>query len=496
MRLALALLVLSACDAPIAPASDGGAPDDAALVADASAALDASPLDASAHPDASPPDASAPDAGPPFEPPASIFFVGNSFTFGGPIPTIVEDLAAYAGWPEPEVDYRAVPGQTLAFHRADTDPANAPDRIREGWDVVVLQEQSTRPTDQLGDPDRFKADATWFYDLAKSVNARARVVLFETWARRFDHAYYPGSFSDPAMMQAELRFHYYDAAERYIPAFSAAAVTSDVRVAPCGDAWELQLAGGEPPRLHAEDSWHAAAPGQYLNALVLYGTIYQSLTEGLVPLRGLDAATAAMLQASADRVTGARGRGPAFGMATALEAGDELRVDLGPDFVDGWPALTATRGTIGPLATVGGAPSSARATAWAFDGTQEGGRADNALGLPGAVSRDTLWIGSFDGHAAALRREARLVVRGLPPGRYRVELFASRDGNDGGRGRVTRFTLGAEHRDLDVADNRERVAAFEDVAPDARDELLVRVTVAPDGSSRFAYLGAVRITRL
>lgn len=496
VRVALALtLALAACDAPPDPATDAATSDDGGVLLDAGAP-DAGPPDAGGF-DAGSEDAGPWDAGPPPTPPASVFFVGNSFTFGGPVPTLVEDLAIYAGWPEPNVEYRAVGGQSLGFHRADTtDPAGAPQRVAEGWDVVVLQDLSTRPTDRLGDPDAFKDDATWFYDLAKMANPMAEVILYETWARRSDHVYYPRTFTDPAMMQAELRFHYYDAAERYIPAFSTAAVTTDVRVAPVGDAWEVQLAGGEPPRLHADDSYHAGAAGQYLNALVIYGTIYRTLVDGLVPLRGLDEPTAAQLQASANRVIGARARGPVFGREAPVADGAEVRVDLGPRFLDGWPALTATRGTVGPLSTVAGEATTALVTAWAFDGVQEGGRPDNALGLPGDVSQDTLWVGSFDGHAAALAREARLVVRGLPPGRYRVALFASRDGTDSGNGRLTRYTIEGETRDLDCADNADRVAVFEPVSPDARGELVIRVGVSPDGAARFAYLGAARITRL
>ncbi len=490
----LALLLLLACDVPVGPGVDAS-PSDAGPVVDAGPS-DAGPSDAGPS-DAGPEDAGSFDAGPPFVPPASTFFVGNSFTFGGPVPRLVEDLAIYAGWPEPNVEYRAVPGRTLAWHRADdTDPEGAPRRIAEGWDVVVLQEQSTRPTDQLGDPDRFKEDATWFYDQVEAANPDARVILYETWARRFDHAYYPDRFTDPAMMQAELRFHYYDAAERYIPTFSSAARSTDVQVAPCGDAWELQLAGGEPPRLHASDGWHASAAGAYLNALVIYGTIYGSLTDGLVPLRGLDEAVALELQASADRVIGARERGPVFGRPLGVVAGAEVRVDLGTRFIDGWPALTATRGTVGPLATVAGAETSVRITAWAFDGTQEGGRVDNAFGFDADVSRDTLYVGTFDGHAAALSREARVVVRGLPPGTYRVEIFGSRDGTDSGRGRLTRYTIEGDFRDLDVADNTERLAIFDSVSPDARGEVLIRVGVSPDGAARFAYIGFVRVIRL
>jgi hypothetical protein len=457
---------------------------------------DAATGDAGA-PDAATGDAGAPDAGPPASPPPrSVFFVGNSFTFGGPVPELVEDLAVYAGFEPPNVEHRAVGGQSLEGHRADGAPDGAPARVAEGWDAVVLQELSVRPTDQVGPAARFKEDATWFYDRAKDANPDCEVVLFETWARRAGHPIYPAVFTDPAQMQAELRFHYFDAADRHIPRFSRAARRADVRVAPVGDAWEAQLARGEPPRLHAADDYHAGRAGQYLSALVLYSTLFRRRADGLVPLHGVDEDTAALLQGTADETTGAAGFGAVLPPYRPLAIGAALRVDLGPRWVDGWPAVVAPVGTAFDLATVDGAPSSVRVTAWGFSGVQEGGRADNDLGVPGDVSRDTLWVGSFDGHAAALGLEARLVVRGLPPGRHRVELFASREGTDSGRGRLTRYRIGERHVDLEVANNTRDVATFDDVRPDGRGEIVIRVSVSPAGAARFAYAGFLRVTRL
>jgi len=360
---------------------------------------------------------------------------------------------------------------------------------------VVLQELSTRPTDQIGPAERFKEDATWFYDLAKTANEDCEIVLYETWARRAGHELYDGTFESPAQMQAELRFHYYDAAERYIPAFATSARPDDVRVAPAGDAWEIQLAAGEPPRLHASDDYHASAAGAYLNALVLYSTIYHRRADGLVPLGAIDEATASLLQESADLATEAEGFGPVRGAPLPIAPGSVLQLDLGPLWVDRWTPLDQLRGTNGPVGTAAGAATSVLATTWGFSGAQEGGSAANTLGLPADVSRDSLWVGSFDGHAAALGMEARLVLRGLDAGPHRIELFASRTGDDAPNGRLTRYRIGSDARDLDVADNTSRTAVFEHVAPDARGEVVIRIAVSPEGTARFAYLGAVRITR-
>jgi len=495
LRLGAGLLVVLAlgCEGTLGDEGDAGWSADAGPP-------DAGPSDSGISdggaPDGGHPDAGAPnDAGSPWTPPSDVFFVGNSFTFGGNVPGLVRDLAIYAGFPEPNVEYRAIGGQSLEGHRADTAPEGAPARVAEGWDVVVLQELSTRPTDRIGPAERFKEDATWFYDLAKSASPECEVVLYETWARRAGHSLYDSTFESPAQMQAELRFHYRDAAEHYIPMFATAARATDVRVAPAGDAWELQLAGGEPPRLHASDDYHASAAGAYLNALVIYSTLYHRRADGLIPL-GVDEATASELQASADAVTGAEGYGAVLGTPRAIAAGSVVRVDVGPLWVDGWTPLDQLRGTVGPIATSEGLETSVIATAWGFSGVQEGGLADNTLGLPGDVSRDSLWVGTFDGHAAALGMEARVVVRGLEEGPYRIELFASRSGTDGGRGRLTRYRIGGVIRDLDVADNTSRTAVFEPVAPDERGEVVIRIAVSPEGGARFAYLGALRLTRL
>ena len=483
----LACLLLVACgddDGSFTPDAgpllDAGPGTDAAFAPDASAAIDAGS------------DAGTPDMGPPPPPvPEDIFFIGNSFTLGGPIPNLVHDLAVSAGFPEPNVGYRAVGGQSLEWHRADTSAEGAPGRVAEGWDVLVLQEYSTGPTDAIGDPMQFKEDATWFHDLAREVRPDCRVILYESWARRSSHSFYPGTFDDPGDMQAQLRFHYFDAAESFIPAM--AMTTPNVTVAPAGDAWERQLAGGEPPRLHASDDYHAGAAGQYLNALVIYSTIYGTSARGLVPI-GVDAAVARTLQETADATTGETRLPPGLGDPT-FEVGHTVRVDVGPTDSGEWPALLTANGAAGPLTSDEGTSTTAVASASGFDGTQTGGVNANDLGWPAAVSSDSLWVGSFDGHVAALDRRATVVLRGLPAGTYSLTLYASRVGDDSGNGRSTRYTVGARTVDLEASDNTGTTVELSGLVPDELGELVLEVTVSPDGLARFGYLGAFELTR-
>jgi len=420
--------------------------------------------------------------------PARILFVGNSFTFTANMPTVFRSLALAGGYAPDEVVMRAIGGQTLQGHRADSAAEGAPARVREGWDVVILQEYSTRPTDSVGPAERFKIDATWFYDLAVEANPEVRVILYETFARRFNHSIYPGTFDDPEDMQAQLRFHYRDCAENYIPAMSEAAFAPPVELAAVGDAWESVLMEGEPPRLHGGDDYHPSAAGAYLTALVLFGTIYERSTVGL-PAIGVDEATALELQETADSFTGATRPAPALECVPELPVGDEVRVDFGPTAADGWADLGSINGSVGPLVSVGGAATGIVARTSGFTGTQTGGSAANDLGYPGGVSSDSLWVGSFDGHAAALALEGTVTLSGLSAGTYVITVFASRDGDDGGNGRVTRYAIGSESIELDVVDNESRVATFAEVESDGT--LRMTVGVSATGASRFGYIGSL-----
>lgn len=490
LALLAALAALSACEGT--PGSDAATPDGG--VGDASRG-DGGPVDGGVV------DGGTDGGAPPTcdevpEGPGRVLFVGNSFTFTASMPEVFDALAVAGGFPDPEVVMRAVGGQTLAFHRADTSAESAVSRVAEGWDVVVLQEFSTRPTDAIGPAEQFEIDATWFHDRALESNPATRVILYETFARRAGHSLYPGTFDDPADMQAQLSFWYHDCAERYLPMFSEADHVA-IEIAHVGDAWERSLVDGEPPRLHDEDDYHPNGNGAYLTALVFFGTIYERSVVGL-PAIGVDAETAIDLQAVADAVTGFTEPAPSIACPRELPVGDRLQIDFGPvdADTDGWTTHAAVLGATGPLTSAGGELTGAAVATRGFTGTQTGGRSDNALGMPGAVSSDTLWVGSFDGHAAAAMLSGEVTIAGLTPGQYTLTFFASRDGDDGGAGRLTRFTMGKESRDLDVADNADRTISFAGVAPDASGLISVRVAVSPDGAARFGYLGSLVIERM
>ncbi len=130
-----------------------------------------------------------------------------------------------------------------------------------------------------------------------------------------------------------------------------------------------------------------------------------------------------------------------------------------------------------------------------FNGTNPNGIPANGVGYPGTVSADNMWLGSFDGHNAALLESATVVISGLVAGAtYDLELFASRTGNDGGNGRLTRYTINGTHQDLEVSDNTNQSITFQGLT--GSDQIELHITVSPDGAARFAYLGGLVLHRV
>ncbi len=132
----------------------------------------------------------------------------------------------------------------------------------------------------------------------------------------------------------------------------------------------------------------------------------------------------------------------------------------------------------------------------AFNGANPyGADADDIY--PNTVQNDVWYVGSPAGHAEALSETGDLRLTGLREGgRYRLSLFGSRTGNDGGRGRLTRFTVHGVPQDYDPEDNTDRIAEFADVTADSGGNITIQVTVSPAGTARYGYLGALELTAI
>jgi len=387
----------------------------------------------------------------------------------------------------------------LSFHRTDTGTLA---RVDEGnWDVVVLQELSTRPTDNAGNPGLFKADATWFYDRIKMSSPNARVILYETWARHPNHSIYTNTFTDAAEMQAQLRLHYNDAANNYIPANATSTPPIEVGLAPVGDVWEVHLNGMNPLRLHDTDDYHAGANGRYLNALVIYATIYGRATIHRTPWPP-NVNDATTLQQEVDTFTGVTMPGGPNGEPVpddGLDPGDVVLIDCGGGTTaTGWNNMTdSVAGQLSDAVNTDGDTSNVdMSVSNGFVGHNTSGIAANMVGFPGTATGDSFFTGSFNDHAEALTRPAQLTISDLEPmSTYTVRIFASRTNDDGGRLRETLYEINGASQVLDASDNVSQFATFTNVQPSMRGDVVIDVSVNTNGTTRFAYVGVVELTK-
>ncbi|TDN36022.1 PEP-CTERM sorting domain-containing protein [Hymenobacter sp. UV11] len=193
----------------------------------------------------------------------------------GGIPGIFKKLSDEAGF-NYEVHLEAISGQTLQFHYD-----NALAVIKQPkWDWVIMHDYSTGPVPARhgGQPARFFTYATKLEQAVHEVNPKAKIYLYETWARA-DLTYptdknYTGLPLDS--MTTDLHRAYYQ---------EAAQNRGFAGVAPAGDAWLRAVRQGladpnpydaaEPGKvdLWGRDHYHPSIYGAYLNACVVLAEV-------------------------------------------------------------------------------------------------------------------------------------------------------------------------------------------------------------------------------
>lgn len=100
---------------------------------------------------------------------------------------------------------------------------------------------------------------------------------------------------------------------------------------------------------------------------------------------------------------------------------------------------------------------------------------------------------AVDGWSSSTTVVGSLVLKGLTPGaEYSISIFGSDTNNDGGRGRMSRYTIGSEYRDLNVVNNLDQFATFESVFANSLGQIVL--SVAPTGTSRFANINSIEVT--
>jgi hypothetical protein len=214
------------------------------------------------------------------QPGQRVLFVGNSFTFHNSLPKLVDGLAEADPEAKPifAVQYAA---SNWRLERAAED--DGLDRLlREvRWDVVVLQEHSTR----LAFSPEYREEETDPY--ARSIVARAagaRTVLFMTWGyENGNKENVPGDTYEA--MQQRLAYNYRDLGEEL-----------GAKVAPVGIAWAVARERRPDIDLWWRDGQHPAKRGSYLGACVFYALLSGRDPSGNDFTAGIDPGDARFLQ--------------------------------------------------------------------------------------------------------------------------------------------------------------------------------------------------------
>jgi hypothetical protein len=199
-----------------------------------------------------------------------ILFVGNSFTARNNLPKLVAGLAGARGT---TVEHRLISAGGASLRQHLNGGKALPAIADGGFDVVVLQEQSTLPVKNAA---RMHESVREFH--AAIEDAGARTALYMTWARR----------NAPEAQQA------------ITTAYAGIAAELGATLVPVGMVWERFLATRAEPALHDKDNSHPALAGSYLAACVFLIALLDEDPVGTdVPVRGLDPDTAALLRQSA-----------------------------------------------------------------------------------------------------------------------------------------------------------------------------------------------------
>jgi hypothetical protein len=210
--------------------------------------------------------------------PQKILFLGNSFTYYNAMPNLIQQLAA-AAQQETLAEAVAPGGWKLQQHASD--PTSLDTLVRQKWNYVALQEQSTIPAIR-------GAREYMMFPAVRSLAQRSTAIgrkplLFMTWGR--ERGMSEAGFGDYASMQAAVSTGYLTIAAEL-----------DIAIAPVGEAWKTVVNQHSAIQLWDQDGSHPSLAGSFLAACVFYTVLYHRSPKGIAYTAGLEPQTAAILQ--------------------------------------------------------------------------------------------------------------------------------------------------------------------------------------------------------
>lgn len=221
-----------------------------------------------------------------------ILFIGNSYTFYNTLPAMLNDIAMSHG--DTVIHSSSTfGGAQLVQHATRASTLNL---IRQGgWDFVVIQEQSQKPSF----PDAQVATDVYPYaaqlnDSILAYNPCAETVFFMTWGRKNGDQQNCTNFPPLCTfdgMNARLR-----------RAYLQMSLDNDAIAAPVGAVWKTMRDTFSWVELYAGDGSHPSYAGSYLAASTFYATLFRKPLTGTTYSGSLADSTAAQIHQMVDLV--------------------------------------------------------------------------------------------------------------------------------------------------------------------------------------------------
>ncbi|MBB1148985.1 T9SS type A sorting domain-containing protein [Myroides sp. NP-2] len=191
-----------------------------------------------------------------------VFFIGNSYTYTGNIPKLIQHMAQSTG---DILEYEEhVPGgssfQDHVNNRAVTDKINS-----KAWDYVVLQEQSLRPA--LG--ESYSAPyARVLNERIRNVSPCTKTLFYMTWGRENGEA----NFCNQGMAHM---CTYSAMDDKIYETYRAMAIDNQAELSPVGRVWRKIREQYPAYRLYSNDESHPSMLGSMAAAYTFYTVLFK-----------------------------------------------------------------------------------------------------------------------------------------------------------------------------------------------------------------------------
>ncbi|NDC40884.1 MAG: hypothetical protein EBZ77_04930, partial [Chitinophagia bacterium] len=193
-----------------------------------------------------------------------VLYIGNSYIFTNNVPLLVDSLCQAHG-DTIIYDQNLIGGYTLNQH--STNATTIAKIFSQHWDIVIVQEQSQMPSFP---PSQVATDvypyATRLDSMVRANDSCSQTMFLMTWGRANGDASNCPSYPPLCTyngMQLRLRESYMQMGQ-----------TNRALVAPVGMAFKVFKDSVYSPLLFSPDSSHPSLAGSYLEACVLYSSIF------------------------------------------------------------------------------------------------------------------------------------------------------------------------------------------------------------------------------